>query len=228
VVDNIKCRDELFAFLFPMIALWYSMRFVEKPNLKSALFIVLFLLLGTLSKRSAIIFIAIIPLCLIFFKDLKIKLGLYFGGVVLGLLALNAFIKSTFLPDKAVRIFYHFENPLFTEHISFFGKIIVALKTFGFYVKFLLFPYPFRFYYGGNMIDVTTSVDINLIIGILFFVVIGFYYFKTRNKLFLFSSLLFLGTIFPFVNFYTPVAGIVGERLVYQASFGFSFSKMWY
>jgi hypothetical protein len=221
VVASIKCRDELFAFLFPIISLWYCLLFYQKSTLKNAVLILLFLLLGMLSKRSAIVFIAIIPLCIIFYREVKIKMILYFCVFVVILAALNGVIRSIFLPEKSVRIFYHFENPLYTESLSFFGKIIVGLKTFGFYLKFLMFPFPFRFYYGGNMIDMSSSIDSYLIIGILFLIGGVVYYFKSKNKLFLFSFLLFLGSVFPFVNFAIPVAGVVGERLVFQASVGF-------
>ncbi len=226
VVASIKCRDELFAFLFPLISLWYCLIFHQKPTIKNTILISFFLLLGILSKRSAIIFIAITPLCFIFYRELKIKIILYFSGLVSVLVTLNSLIRTNFLIEKSIRIFYHFENPLYTEPLNFGGKIIVGLKTFGFYIKFLLFPFPFRFYYGGNTLDMSTSIDFYLIIGLLFLVIGVVYYLKSKNKLFLFSFLLFLGSIFPFVNFLTPVAGVVGERLVFQASMGFCLMLM--
>jgi hypothetical protein len=120
VVASIKCRDELFAFLFPIISLWYCLLFYQKSTLKNAVLILLFLLLGMLSKRSAIVFIAIIPLCIIFYREVKIKMILYFCVFVVILAALNGVIRSIFLPEKSVRIFYHFENPLYTESLIFF------------------------------------------------------------------------------------------------------------
>ncbi len=221
VVDNIKCRDELMAFLFPLLALWYSLKCYDKPSAKSIILIILFLLLGLFSKKSALLFMAIIPLALFFYRQITRKAIIIFGSSLLLMRVLYFFIKSKFLTENEIRFFYHFENPLFTENVSFLGKIIAALKTLGFYVKFLVFPYPFRFYYGGNTLDISSSITIYLIIGILFLIGGALYYFKTKSKLFLFSFLLFLGTIFPFVNFASPVAGIVGERLAYQSSLWF-------
>ena len=221
VVANIKCRDELLAFLLPMMSLWFSLRFYEKPTYQTALLIIIFLVLGIFSKRTAIIFMAIIPLCLVFYRQIKLKHILYFVVFAFLIKTCDFTIKTCFLTDDSTRLFYHFENPLFINSLSTIGKIIVGLKTFGFYINFLVFPYPFRFYYGGNMFDMSPSIDFYLIIGLIFLVGGVLYYFKSKNKLFLFSFLLFLGSIFPFVNFLTPVAGVVAERLVFQASAGF-------
>lgn len=221
VVASIKCRDELLAFLLPMISLWFSLKFYHKPTYQTALLIIIFLVLGIFSKRTAIIFMAIIPLCLFFYRKIKLKHILYFGLFALIIKTFDYIIKSNFSITDSARLYYHFENPLYTESLSFVEKIMFGLKTFGFYIKFLVFPYQFRFYYGGNTIDMSSSIDFYFIIGLIFLVGGVVYYFKSKNKLFLFSFSLFLGSIFPFVNFLTPVAGIVGERLIFQASVGF-------
>lgn len=221
VVANIKCRDELLAFLLPMMSLWFSLKFYQKPTYQTAILIIICLVLGIFSKRTAIIFMAIIPLCLVFYRQIKLKHALWFIMFALLIKTFDFTVKTVFLTVDSTRLFYHFENPLFITPLGTIGKIIVGLKTLGFYVKFLVFPYPFRFYYGGNMIDMSSSIDLYLILGLVFLVVGVVYYFKSKNKLFLFSFLLFLGSIFPFVNFLTPVAGVVGERLAFQASFGF-------
>ena len=101
VVASIKCRDELFAFLFPLISLWYCLIFHQKPTIKNTILILFFLLLGILSKRSAIIFIAITPLCFIFYRELKIKIILYFIGLVSVLVTLNSLIRTNFLIEKS-------------------------------------------------------------------------------------------------------------------------------
>lgn len=221
VVDNIKCRDELFAFLFSLIALWYAIKYMDTQKMKYLFFVFLFLLLGFFSKKTAVLFVAVIPLSLFFFRKLKIKTGAIFVLVFVILNVVFRLIKSKTITESTVRNFYHFENPLFTIKASFFIKIIIAFKTFGFYILSLVFPYPLRCYYGVSVFDVSADVNIYLFIGIAFLITSIYYSYKTKNKLFIFSLLLFCGCIFPFLNFMTPVAGIVGERLAYMASFGF-------
>lgn len=222
VVNNIKCRDELFAMLFPLIAFWYSLKFYKKANVKYLFLIFLFLLLGILSKKSAMIFVAIIPLGLIFFRKINIKV--FFSTTLFLVISYLSFtfIKGKIITEKSFRNLYDFENPLYSIKISLVAKMIAGLKTLGFYLKLFLFPYPLRFYYGGNFLDVYSMFDIYAILAIFFLGLAGFYYFKTKNKLFLFGLLLFLGSIFPFLNFMVPVAGVYGERLAYISSIGFS------
>ena len=222
VVNNIKCRDELLAMFFPLCAFWFSFSFYKKPNVKDIVLIILFMLLGLLSKRSSMVFIAIIPLAFIFFRKVNIKLII--SSTLLLIVSYFTFIKmkSSLITEKNVRHFYDFENPLYVLKVSFLSKIAIAIKSLGFYVKLLFFPVPLRFYYGNNIIDLIGKPDIFFIIGICFFIASGIIYYKTRNNLFLFGLLLFLGSIFPFLNFVVPVAGVFGERLAYISTIGFS------
>ena len=221
VVNNIKCRDELFALFFPLLAFWFSFSFYKKPNVKDVLIVILFLLLGIFSKRSALVFLAIIPLAFIFYRTIKpkiITISIISSSFIYGL---SLLVKKIFLTEKAVRHFYHFENPLYIVKLSFLGKIVVAIKTLGFYIKFSIFPFPFRYYYGGNTFDVSPSINLYFFIAVIFLAFLSYYYYKTKNKLFLFGLLLFLGSILPFLNIVVPVAGVLGERLAYIASIGF-------
>lgn len=221
VVNNIKCRDELFALLFPLIAFWHSLIFYKKPNFKNAILILLFLLLGILSKKSAMVFVAIIPLALIFFRKINIKV-LLSSSLFLAVAYFSfTLIKGKLVTEKSVRNFYEFENPLYGLKLSILAKITMGLKTLGFYLKLLLFPYPLRFYYGGDFFEPYTPINLYLITALIFLALCTWYYLKSKNKLFLFGLLLFLGSIFPFLNFVVPVAGVFGDRLVYISSIGF-------
>lgn len=222
VVNNLKCRDELLSFFFGMLALWFALKTaVKATSFFNIALVVLCLLLGILSKRSAMTFIGIIPLCLIFYRKIDIKKWAVFGVVVFLMLLFKRLIKSNLLVTESIRIYYHFENPLYLEPLSFFGNVIVGLKTCGFYIKLLFIPYPLRFYYGANIVDVSTDINIYFFVALIFLIGSAIYYFKTKNKLFLFSLFLFLGSILPFTNFYIPAPGVAAERFIFQASLGF-------
>lgn len=222
VVNNLKCRDELLAFLFGISALWYGLEAIKKPNMKNIVLIILLLTLGLLSKRNTILFFAVIPLCYLLFRKVNFKIILTCALSVIFIYYLAVLVRNRLVTEKAIRFFYHFENPLYTDHVSFFQKIIVGIKTLGFYVKFLIMPYPFRNYYGFNTFDVTTSLNVYFFIGTGFLTSAGYFIYKLRNKILLFSVLLFLGLIVPFLNVGIPAPGILGERFAYFASFGFA------
>ncbi len=222
VINNLKCRDELLAFLFGIFALYFTLKAYKKPNFKSIFLILLFLGLGLLSKRSSILFFAVIPLCLILFRRTNIKLIITSAVALTFIYYAVALIKNRLVTEKSVRFFYHFENPLYTNPVTFLQKIIIAFKTLGFYIKFLIFPFPFRNYYGFNTFDLSSSLNVYFFIGVIFLIIAGYFIFKLKNKILLFSVLLFLGLIVPFVNFGTPAPGILAERFAYFSSFGFS------
>ncbi len=221
VVNNLKCRDELLAFSCSLLALWFSLKAYEKPNFKNLFLVVLFLSLGLLSKRTAILFIAIIPLCMFFFRKVTIKNLPYLLISTLLIFSTVSLIKNNLITEKTIRHFYHFENPLYTDKVSFLQKIIIGIKTFGFYIKFLIFPFPFRFYYGSNTFDLTSNLNLYFFTGAGFITSCSYFIYKFKNKLLIFSTLLFCGSIFPFLNIGSPAPGILAERFVYFASFGF-------
>lgn len=221
VVNNIKCRDELLAFSFSMLALCHCFKIYEKFTFKNLFLIALFLSLGLLSKKSAILFIGIMPLCFVFYRKFSVKYLYVILSAGLFALLIVFFLKLNVVTEEIKRNFYHFENPLYTEHFSLFQKLIIALKSFGFYTKLFIFPYPLRFYYGGNLIDFSTTLDVNAFVGLLYILLSIYIIIRYKNKLFIFATLLYLGCIFPFVNFASPSPGLIAERFVYSASLGF-------
>lgn len=222
VVNNLKSRDEILAFLFPLFAFWYCLKAHQKFSFLYLLLIVLFFFLGLYSKRSAMIFLGIIPLSLVLFRKVNIRHIAVAAGILIVLAAITVFFKQQLLSESVYRKFYHFENPMLTEHANLFEKLVAMVKTLGFYMKFSFIPYPFRNYYGTNVVDITTKPDLNLVLGILFLGGSLWYYLKSKNRIFLYGFLLFMGGILPFANLLIPVAGVVGERLAYNASFGIS------
>lgn len=223
VVDNIKSRDELLAYLLGIGAIYLTLKF-SMDTKKYLLLISAFLcfILSLYAKLSAAQFIVLIPFSLLFFSKIdKKKLVLVFIGLV-ALYYFYDYTKKAFVLEKEIRVFYHFENPLYVQKVNFFVKANFALKTFGEYIKLMFFPYPLSFYYGSSMINLYEGFNIKSLFGIIFLIVAGYYYFKRRDIVFLYGILFFLICIGPITNILSPVAGIVAERLAFTASLGFS------
>ena len=222
VVNNIKCRDELIALLFILLAALQMLHYYEDRIKKRLVYFSLFVLIALFSKFTAAVFIVLIPLTLFFFSKISKKQLVYFALGSLACFILYRRSRRYLVPDKEIRIFYHFENPLYSENLSLIGKVLFALKTFGTYVKLLLFPYPLRFYYGSALIPTQVSFfDFDIIVGILFVFVAAYLCYRFKNKIAFFGLLFFLLSIAPLTNLVSPVAGILGERLVFTASIGF-------
>lgn len=77
VVNNIKCRDELLALLFTLLAAIQVIKFYELKQIKYLLFSGCFMLLGLYSKLTSAIFVVLIPLMLFFFFKMDRKKIIY-------------------------------------------------------------------------------------------------------------------------------------------------------
>ncbi|NQX98159.1 MAG: hypothetical protein HRT73_09815, partial [Flavobacteriales bacterium] len=224
VVNNLKSRDELLSFLFGISSLLFFMKSIKlKGDWKYILFAVILFVLGLMSKETAVLFIFIIPLTIYFFTTIKLKKIIFYGFIPLILLIAYKFFKNLVLDDSVVlRNFAFFENPLFYE-LDFFKRIPMAIYTFGYYLKLLVFPHPLSSYYGFNVLPLADWTFISVWISLLFHVfILGYAIIKLPKKSILsYGILIYLIGIFPFSNIWVPVVGIVGERFIYIASFGF-------
>ena len=226
VVASIKSRDELLSFLFGICSLLFALKYFEFKQIKYLFIYVLFLMSALLCKKTAILFIGLIPLTYYFFYSVKPKqLLLFFGAILLTLICFALFKKAMVNENTTVRIYAFFENPLFYEENKF-TRIPFALYSIGYYIKLLVFPYPLCCYYGYSTIPfvewTTPLVFISLFfhIGIVLYAVI---HIKEKNVL-SYGIIIYLIGVFPFSNTMSLATGIIAERYIYFASLGFCIS----
>lgn len=96
VVNNLKSRDELLSFLFGLSSLYYFIKNQENGLWKHLFLALFFLTLALLSKKTAVLFFAFIPLTLYFFLKIKVKQLLIF--IILPITAFMGFkiLKSRY------------------------------------------------------------------------------------------------------------------------------------
>ena len=221
VVASLKNRDELLSFLCGLGGLHFFLRYSEKKKSFYVFSALIIFILGYLCKSSILPFMALYPLALYFFTDLKPKNLIWIFATVLiaGLMA--QFIPRLFLP-KAIHLNSFIENPLFIEN-SLLIRFGAGLMTLLFYLRILIFPHPLLYYYGYDMITVTGGGNILFLIS--FIIYLGLFVYairKFREKHILsFAILYYFIALAIYTNVVMPVAGIVGERFVFNASLGF-------
>lgn len=222
VVCNIKCRDELLAFFFGICALYFFMKSdVTEGRIKFILLSGLLLLLAILCKKTAVLFIALIPLVSYFFRnaslrDVALQLLLFYMVFVVFTL-----MERFLLPPGETRVFAFFENPLFYDH-SLFSKLKLSLSTLGYYFRLLVFPNPLCSYYGYDVVSGDGNLLLLILSAALYLCLSGYAMAGIPGrKIISFAFLVFLIGLFPFSNLATPMVGIIAERFVYFASFGF-------
>lgn len=227
VVASLKNRDEILALLFAFFALRNTLNYVNLCKIKYLIVACLFMLLSVLSKKSTITFAALIPLCLYYFTQAKIKhilfttflLVIAVWGIQYGL---KYFLLSKSLGVKRNLLF--FENPLFELGYSFIDRIPVGFYTLLFYLKMFFWPYPLVVYYGYNTIPIAGWSNVYAIIGMILFTGITiFAIYRIRKKeITTFAWLFFVIAISMFTNIVVPTVGIVAERFMFVGSIGLS------
>ena len=222
VVNSLKNRDEILSMYFSILALNFSLKYHKANKLKFLLFCTLAITAALLSKKTALPFIAIIPMALFFCRKLAWKpILLTFISLGLGRLLFVLFRKGLVQSDK-IRDFATLENPLFGQNLI--HRIPTFVDTLFWYFRSTLLHFNFHSYYGLGGYEIATFSSTSFLfaliflMGLLFVVVLGFIHQKFR--LISFGLLFFLLSIAGACNLLFPMVGIVAERLVFTGSLG--------
>jgi len=155
--------------------------------------------------------------------------SLDFKSNVIKRISTTANIKTNLITDvnsnniSEGRSLSFIENSLITES-SHEILVFTGLSVLGKYLFLNLLPYQLSFYYGYSVIDVCNSKSpaswLSLLLHIIL-IVIAFWKIK-KQPLLTIGILWYIASITFFSNWIELVAGVVGERLSYNASVGFS------
>ena len=231
VVVNIKSRDNLLSMLFGIIA---CIQLIKTYDLRQYLRLPLFLIfitLGILSKLDSIVFVIIPALVIFFFRDVNRKriLKIIISTGILLLISLS--IRKLFISNLDESLYEYkmkpTDNPLLMNG-SFTDKLSLAITSLFYYLKFLLIPFGYYFFYGYKEITLLPLFSITNICTVLFFTGVSLYcIYNYKKRMYIFSWLFFLFSILYALNFFIPISGIVSDRYNFIASLGFcmAFSK---
>ena len=228
VVDSLKNRDTMLSFLFGFICTYLFVKAFETENLVRQVLMALAACfsynLGYLAKPDAIVFVAITPLVLFFFNGKGIKPVLISLACLIVASRARVALVNIYLPHTDYqRTFQFFENPLLGTH--WYERIQLGFSTLWFYVEKLIFPVNLSVYYGyDDFHPFPPWTDITVILGIALAAGLGWLIYKKRNDrgVWLFSALLFSGTIFVFLNVIRVGPGMVADRFMFLPSVGFA------
>ncbi len=222
VVNNIKCRDELLCLAFGLLALIWMIKFYDTKKWWRLVGFVCFLLLAYLSKKTGLVFVPIALLSIHFFRELKLRYILMFGAGSLLAIFIGRLFKRA-LEEAVVREKMFFENPLYMAD-SFMERIPMFFYSLGYYIKLLVFPYPLRYYYGYNQVELKTWSDPIVWVAAVVLVGLVIWLFTRikRKELWVFGALFFFFAIGGACNLLFPAVGIIAERFAFVASIGFS------
>ena len=223
VVASIKNREEMLSLTFALLTFIYVHRLFEQKTAKKryigVLIVMAFLLLSFASKMTNITLIPIIFLYL-YFNGYHKQKKLFYPFVAL--VTIFTVVYTGRLYSMLQRPIYDLENPMVMVH-DLSIKLGTGMASLFFYLRFMLVPYPFSFFYGFNTVpligmDEPVAVLSTLIHLILF--IYGAVLFFRKEKLGFFIMAYFVA-ISVYSNLIMLYTGIVSERALFSPSLWF-------
>jgi len=221
VVASLRNRDEILAYLFGMAGMYTLLSYSYTRKFRHLGVTLIWFILACISKQSAYPFAALYLLVLYFFSKLRPR-TIIRAGVLIILAASAAFLIPRFVLPHTFRNSFYFENALYFEK-NLWLRLGTAMMSLLFYIRILFYPHPLLYYYGYNMIPLTSLAGSLVQLSVLIYTVLLVYaIINIRRKTFLsFAILWYLTGIFMYSNLILPVVGVVAERFVFLASLGF-------
>jgi cytochrome c-type biogenesis protein CcmH/NrfG len=219
VVASIKNRENLLGTLFGLLACLQAIKHIKEEKVIHFIFSSFLLLIAIASKVDSVIFVFFIILIAYYYKKPK-YIFIYFISFILVFGAFTLY-KFSIFPRVPRNTEIH-ETPLLGEAKTLANTFKLSMLTLWYYVKLMIIPYPFRFYYGTGLINIPAWsnpivwISFLIHIALLAFGVIGF----IKRTFTGFAILWYLGGIFVFSQLVEPVIGIVAERHLFTSSIG--------
>jgi tetratricopeptide (TPR) repeat protein len=228
VVANIKGRDELLALLFSLLAWFSAIKTIDTNRWKWLAISFVSAFLGLLSKENAIIFVAIIPLSIYFFRQeaarklIRASTPMALAAIVFLVIRSSVIDHFAFVASDCLM-----NNPFLDANIS--QKYATIVFTLGMYLKLLFIPYPLTFDYYPYHISLVNWGNATVIFSMLVYIgLLVFALSKAKKKSLLsFAIMVYLGALFLVSNLVVNIGVFMNERFAYQASVGFVIGIAW-
>ena len=232
VVANVKGRDEIFAMLGAVAALWCSLKYVDTRKWYWLVISLLTFTFGIFSKENAITFLAVLPLSLFYYKNEKKRTADYFITLIPMVLGSVFFVWARYKalgammqPDMTSNIL---NNPY--VHSTRAQQIATVLVTWGIYLKLLFFPHPLTHDYYPHQIAITdfsNPLVWLILVGCIALVVYEIWNLKKKSVP-AFGILYFIITFSIVSNLLFNLGTFMNERFLFMPSIGFTLLVGWW
>ena len=236
VVANIKSRDEIFALLGSLGALWAMLNYFDTQENRWRWIAAGYFLLGLLSKENTATFLAVIPLTVWVFS--KLPLGRIISAClpmllsILLFLLLRAFALDAPIPHPDELVL----NPFFGMAAS--EKFATIFLSLGWYLKLLFVPHPLTIDYYPYHVPKVSWSDWRALSSLVGYLIMGIWAFrqlrKTKDRaasgllIPAYCILYFLLTISVVSNVFVRTSTFLNERYLFMPSVGFCILVAWF
>lgn len=225
IVANIKGFDEILALSLTLPAILFILKYIETRKFFWLSLTFILFTLALLSRESQITFLAVIPLCLFFFRKVQVKdyfitlipifcaFGIYLIARYLALGYLNTDVTASELLNNP------YLNATFSEQSA------TNIYTWGKYLQLLFIPHPLTHDYYPKQIELISWPNLKAVFSLLIYAGLAFislYYFA-RKHIISFAILLFFVTFSISSNVVFNLGTFMNERFMFFPLTGFAF-----
>jgi tetratricopeptide (TPR) repeat protein len=220
-VANIKGRDEIMTLLGALLALYYTLRWLDTNKLKYLVYSFLAFLFGLFSKENAITFLVVIPLTVYCFTQHSVKRNFIsllplFAASLIFLAARAHAINSDPLPETELM-----NNPFM--HMLPYQKWATIIYVLGRYLLLLILPYPLTTDYYPYYIPIMSFSNPSVIFFTLFYLALGIFtlWGIVKKNIYAYTVIWFIVPLSIVSNIFVQIGTFMNERFVYISSIGF-------
>jgi tetratricopeptide (TPR) repeat protein len=236
-VANVKSADEVLSLLGIIMALRCIQLYIQKDKLYWLILALASFALGSFSKESTLVAVAIFPLFIYFFTQANTRKNVIISCVMLAISALFLLCRSQSLagypPSKGTSALDNYMvlckpeeqavlKPELQEKYSGSSQFASAVNTLGLYVKTFFIPHPLSCDYSYSSLEPVRLNHFGFLISFIFFVAIfifAVYRIKKKDPI-SFGILWFFFSISIVSNVFFLIGTSFGERLFFIPSLG--------
>ena len=223
VVASVKSRDELLALLFTAISMLYSFKYIDGNKIVNLVVSGLFFFLALLSKESSITFVAIMPLTVYFFRDVKLSRILTAVAPYVVMAGIYMAMRAAFIESDGEKVRIMVNNNALMAATNYGEKLGTALFIQLKYIILLFVPHPLSYDYSYNQIPIIgfanpkALLSVLVLLGLLGYALMGL----KRKDVFSYCILFYFAGVAITANILVDIGATMAERFVYTASLGF-------
>jgi Flp pilus assembly protein TadD len=224
-VANIKSRDEILCLLFFLLAMDNLLRFSDSGKKWWLLMAVMSYFLCLLAKESAVSFLLIFPLLLLFFRDIRPKKIFVQILPFVAAVAVYFIIRIIILGVHTAGKEYTYLDNALVAAPDLMSRLATAFVMLGKYLKLLVFPHPLSYDYSFLEVPFVDWTSYRAIVPLLIY--ISAFTFAVRSLLardkniFAFGILFYLLSIAVVANVFLLIGCTMADRFLYIPSLGF-------
>jgi len=221
-VANIKGRDEIMAFLFSMLTLFYCTKFYDTKKWQNLVYASLAFLLALFSKENAITFVAVVPFALLLFRPIiRSRLILIFSKLVICTLVYLAVrihaLGYLMIENPSMDIM---NNPF--VNLDTLEKYATIAYTLLVYLKLNFIPLQLTHDYYPFHIPIMGLGDWQMWISLILHLCMAsaVFYFWKKKPIISFALGFYIATLSIVSNIFVNVGTFMNERFAFMASLG--------